>query len=301
MPNSRLRDRGLGLQADTGTQAVAKQLVPGMRRLLYVAAVLVLLAGLQLFVFTDRTAAYFAWTIRNPLAATFLGAAYWASAAFEWIAARQRIWANARVAVPAVLVFTVLTLAATLTHLGSFHLGDQFTFSANAVTWAWIAIYSLVPMIMMIIIALQIRAPGSDPPRSATLPNGIRGLLVWQAVVLLSLGTALYVVPTHAVSWWPWKLTPLLGQAIGAWLISLGIAAGHALLERDPRRLRPASVAYILLAVLLFIALARYPGSFRWSSAAGVIYLTFVATMLVTGLAGLAGWSPQAVTARSRP
>jgi hypothetical protein len=290
----------LSLQAEPGTKAVAKLLVPGMRRLLYVAAVLVFLAGLQLFVFADRTATFFALTIRNPLAATFLGAGYWASGALEWMAARQRIWANARIAVPAVLIFTLLTLAATLTHLGLFHFGDQFTFSANAVTWAWLAIYSLVPMMLMIILALQIRAPGSDPPRSATLPVGIRGLLFGQAVVLLSLGTALYVAPGYAVSWWPWNLTPLLGQAIGAWLISLGIAAGQAILERDPRRLRPASVAYILLAVLLFIALARYPGSFRWSSAAGVIYLTFVATTLVTGVAGLAGSRPQAVTARSR-
>ena len=66
----------------------------------YVAAVLVLLAGFQLFVFTDRTASYFAWTIRNPLAAAFLGAGYRASVAFEALAARQRIWANARIAVP---------------------------------------------------------------------------------------------------------------------------------------------------------------------------------------------------------
>ena len=91
-------------------RAAVKPLVPGMRRLLYVAAVLVLLAGFQLFVFTDRTASYFAWTIRNPLGAAFLGAGYWASVGFEAVAARQRIWANARIAVPTVLVFTVLTL-----------------------------------------------------------------------------------------------------------------------------------------------------------------------------------------------
>jgi hypothetical protein len=50
-----------------------------MRWLLLTAAALVLLAGLQLFVFTERTDTYFAWTIINPLAAAFLGAAYWAS------------------------------------------------------------------------------------------------------------------------------------------------------------------------------------------------------------------------------
>src|SRR5262252_5100975 len=89
-----------------------RQLVPGMRRLLYVAAVLVLLAGFQLFVFSQRTASYFAWTIANPLGAAFLGAGYWASVSIEALAARQRTWANARIAAPTVFVFTVLTLVA---------------------------------------------------------------------------------------------------------------------------------------------------------------------------------------------
>jgi hypothetical protein len=46
--------------------------------------------------------------------------------------------------------------------------------------------------------------------------------------------------------------------------------------------------------VLQFIALARYPGRFEWSSAAGVIYLAFLVMMLVTGGVALA-------RARSRP
>jgi hypothetical protein len=270
-----------------------KPLVPGMRALLYVAAVLVLLAGFQLFVFTDRTASYFAWTIRNPLAAAFLGGGYWASVSFETLAARQRIWANARIAVPTVLVFTVLTLVATLLHLDLFHLGGQFAIGTRIVTWAWIAIYCLVPLMMLIILVVQFAAPGGDPPRSVLLPGWVYGLLAGQAVVLLSLGVALFAAPEQAAPWWPWKLTPLLAQATGAWLISLGVAAAHSLAERDARRLLPASFSYVLLAVLQFIAVARYPGHFEWSSAGGVIYLAFLATMLATGGVGLARGRPR--------
>ena len=285
-------DAGQGAPGEPGV--AVKPLVPGMRRLLYVAAVLVLLAGFQLFVFTDRTASYFAWTIRNPLAAAFLGGAYWASVSFEALAARQRIWANARIAVPTVLVFTVLTLVATLLHLSLFHLGGQFAISTRIVTWTWIAIYTLVPVLMLIVLAVQLAAAGSDPPRSVLLPGWVYALLAVQAVVLLGLGVALFAAPGQAAPWWPWKLTPLLAQATGAWLISLGVAAAHALAERDARRLVPASFAYVLLAVLQLIALARYPGRFEWSSAAGVIYLAFLVTMLATGGVGLA-------RARSRP
>src|SRR5215472_4760322 len=258
-----------------------------MRGLLYVAAVLVLLAGFQLFVFTDSTARYFAWTIRNPLGAAFLGAGYWASFAFEALAARQRVWANARIAVPTVLVFTVLTLVATLLNLGQFHLGGQFAISTRAVTWAWIAIYTVVPLLMVIILAVQLRTPGGDPPRSAPLPGWVYALLAVQAVVLLGLGVALFAAPGQA-AWWPWKLTPLLAQATGAWLIGFGVAAAHELAERDAGRLVPASAGSVVLVVLQSIALARYPGRFEWSSAVGVIYLALLATMLITGGTGLA-------------
>src|SRR6516164_1344764 len=185
--------------------SAVKPLLPGMRRLLYVAAVLVFLAGCQLFIFSDRTASYFAWTMRNPMAAAFLGAGYWASVPFEALAARQRIWANARIAVPTVLVFTLLTLAATLAHLHLFHLGSHFAISTRFVTWAWLAIYITVPTLLVIIGIVQLRTPGADPPRSAPLPGWLCGLLAVQALGLLGLGVALFATSGQGAPWWPWK------------------------------------------------------------------------------------------------
>jgi hypothetical protein len=135
---------------------------------------------------------------------------------------------------------------------------------------------------------VQLRTPGGDPPRSAPLPGWVYGLLAVQAAALLGLGVALFAAPGQAAAWWPWKLTPLLAQATGAWLIGFGVAAAHELAERDARRLLPASAGSVVLVVLQLIALARYPGRFEWSSAVGVIYLALLATMLVTGGVGLA-------------
>jgi hypothetical protein len=267
---------------------VVKPLVPGVRWLLFSAAVLVLLAGFQLFVFTEQTDTHFAWTIVNPLAAAFLGAGYWASVAIEALAAKQPVWANARIAVPTVFVFTVLTLVATLLHLDKFHLGGSFPAGTRLVTWAWIAIYVLVPLLMLVVLVRQARTPGSDPPRMVLLPGWVYGALAVQAITLFGFGVALFAAPAQTAPLWPWPLTPLLAQATGAWLISLGVAAGQALLERDARRLRPAAVGYVLLAVLQSIAIARYPDQFHWGSAAGVIYLIYLAAIFVTGLAGLA-------------
>ncbi len=117
---------------------------------------------------------------------------------------------------------------------------------------------------------------------------------------MLGLGIALFAAPGQTAPLWPWKLTPMMAQATGAWLISLGVAAGHALLERDAHRLRPAAVGNILLVVLLSIALARYPHKYEWQSAAGVAYLIFLVSMLLTGVVGLARGLPRGVRHSTR-
>ena len=122
---------------------------PAMRRLLYVAALLVFLAGVQLFVFPLRTARYFAWTIDSPMTAVFLGASYWSAVGLEVGAARAARWSGARIAVPAVFVFTTVTLVVTLVHLESFHLDGDLPLTTRAVTWAWLAIYAVVPVLMV--------------------------------------------------------------------------------------------------------------------------------------------------------
>jgi hypothetical protein len=126
------------------------------------------------------------------------------------------------------------------------------------------------------------------------LPAWVYGLLAVQAPVLLGLGVALLATSGQGAGWWPWKLTPLLASAIGAWLIAFGVAAAQVLAERDARRALPVSVGSVVLAVLQLIALARYPSRFAWSSSVGVLYLVLLVSMLITGSVGLA-------RARTRP
>jgi hypothetical protein len=258
-----------------------------MRALLWVAGALVVLAGVQLFVFSERTATHFAWTIQPPLTAAFLGAAYWAAAAFEWSAARARSWAEARIAVPAVFVFTVLTLLATLLHLDKFHFGSSFGFATQFVTWAWVFIYTVVPVLMVVVWHRQQRAPGADPPRTHPFPWWLRALVGTQALLLLAVGVGLFAAPATTADWWPWSLTPLTARAIGAWSISLGVAAGHALWEHDAVRVRPAAYAYLAFAALETVALLRFADDGDWASVAGVVYLVLLVSSAITGVAAL--------------
>ncbi|HZJ50939.1 MAG TPA: hypothetical protein VFF07_08830 [Actinomycetota bacterium] len=51
-------------------------LTDAMRRLFVVTTALVIIIAVQLFVLTEQTESYFAWTIAVPLSAAWLGAGY---------------------------------------------------------------------------------------------------------------------------------------------------------------------------------------------------------------------------------
>jgi hypothetical protein len=254
-----------------------------MRVLLGVAGLLVFLAGVQLFVFPLRTDRYFSWTIAPPMTAVFLGASYWSALAFEWSAAAQRRWSDARIAIPTVFVFTALTLVATLIHVDKFHFGTAFGAGTRAVTWAWLAIYVLVPIIMVVLWVSQTRQPGTDAPRLRPLSTPVRLTISIQAVLLLGMGLALFISPLRAASWWPWALTPLTGRAIGAWCIGLGVAAAQARWENDVRRLQPAAFAFAAFGLLQSVSLLRHGGDLDWDRAPAWIYLAFVISAAVVG------------------
>jgi hypothetical protein len=256
-----------------------------MQRMLLIASALVFVAGFQLFVLSEWTDRFFAWTINPPLTAAFFGAAYWASFAMEFLASRRRVWAYARIAVPAVLIFTGLTLVVTLLHLGQFHLNDPNPITLGA-TWAWLIVYAIVPPVMAVLLFRQLQVPGVDPPRQSPLPTWVRAILLVHAVIMIPLGLALLIVPQATFGIWPWGLTELTGRAIGAWSLALGVAAAHATWENDWARVHVATMSYTVFGVFELIALARYTGQVDWSKPQSWIYVLFLLSVLVVGIYG---------------
>jgi hypothetical protein len=269
-----------------GGQEHARPLTTGMKLMLIVASTLVFLVGIQLFVLTEHTDRYFAWTVNPPLTAAALGGAYLASSVMELLASRQRTWAQARIAVPAVLMFTTLTLVTTFLHLDRFHLGHRFAVATQVVTWVWIAVYALVPVLMSILLVFQRRASGVEVPRRNSLPRWLRVILGLHAVVMFSLGLGLFLGPGATLALWPWMLTPLTARAIGAWLLGLGLAAAHATAENDWGRVAVATHSYVLLGVLEFVALIRYPNTVDWGRPATWVYVLFLVSVLLVGVYG---------------
>src|SRR5437667_7407909 len=269
--------------ASAGPSSEIRPVIAPMRWLLYAASSLVFLAGLQLSLLTEQTDTYFAWTIAPPLTAAFLGAAYWAAVPVELIAARETVWAKARVAVPAIWLFTILTLVATLVHFDRFHLSSPIA-SAQGAAWFWLAIYAGVPVAMLLIGWLQIRTPGGDPPRGPPAATWMRALVLGQGVGMLAFGVGLSAIPDIIAPSWPWPLTTLTARAIGAWLIGIGVAALHANRENDVSRIRPLAGGYTAFALLELVAIARSTGNVNWSAPAAWVHLAFLLSVLPLGL-----------------
>jgi len=121
-----------------------------LSRLFFTFGVLPLLfiAGVQLFILSEQTELYFAWTIPLPFTAAFMGAGYWAALANAFVIIREPSWDRTRVSIPAGLTATTLLLIATLLHLDAFHL-DSPAFITRFVTWVWIIVYVVTPPIFL--------------------------------------------------------------------------------------------------------------------------------------------------------
>src|SRR5205823_14649674 len=121
---------------------------------------LVFIAGVQLFVLSTRTDNSFAWTIKVPLTAAFLGAGYWGSFPMITWSLRVREWQRVRIVVILALVLTTFTLIATLWRLDQFHLGVGST-GGRIAGWAWLVVYVTIPILLVAAFIRQERAEGS--------------------------------------------------------------------------------------------------------------------------------------------
>lgn len=236
-----------------------KPSLPLTRGWLNFATVVEIVAILQLYVFAEATDRFFAWTIAVPLTAAYLGAGFGAGFILVFLYRNETLWANARLALPGVLVFTLLTLAATLLHLDRFHLRTSQDPIAVFFSWVWLIIYFIAPIVQALAIWQQLRASGDEPPRQHPLPTWLKAALGVHVALMLLIGVPLFLVPAAVSPLWPWALTPLTARAVSAWLVGIGVILAHALWENDWGRIRGGALAYAVYNLMQLIALVRFP------------------------------------------
>jgi len=252
-------------------------ILPGTRWLLRVFSLLTALAFVVLFALWASTEQYFAWTIQPPVTAAFLGAAYAAGCVLEILAVRAGTWTAVRIPYVTIAVFVVLTLLATVLHIDRFHFGSPGVVARSA-AWLWLAIYVVVPVLMVIMLVAQERRIGVNSDVTVAVPRFLSAALLAQGVLLLGLGAALYLVPSLQSVLWPWPLTPLTARAVAAWLVAFGLGAVLASRANDLGRLEISAWSYGLMAVLELVVVIRYMDLIRWTEPSAWGYLSLLAT-----------------------
>lgn len=266
----------------------------GTRRLLSAFALLTALATHQLLVLGGETNHYWAWTIQSEPTGAFLGSAYAAGFVLSVLALRQRSWERIRVAVTTVTVFTVLTLVATIAHSHKLHFTAAHA-EARAAAWFWLAVYLVVPAVGVTVVLRQGFIPRPATPARRPLPSWLRLLLAGQGAVLLGAGGVLFAAGLavhHTVQpiagFWPWPLTPLGAQVIGAWLVAFGMATALVLRDGDLARLRVPAVAYTVFGAFQLAVLATHSGQLD-ADASPWIYGAALVT--IVGVGGYGWWA----------
>ncbi|HEY7199942.1 MAG TPA: hypothetical protein VIC57_07015 [Candidatus Dormibacteraeota bacterium] len=263
-----------------GTVAKPPSHVQPLTRLSLWALLLLAVAnGLFLYLLPDQAATHYAWSIRPPINAAFMGAGYLAGVVAGGLAilAASR-WRSFRTLTPGFFALGVVMLAATVLH------ADRF-FWTYPPTWAWTAVYVLVPPAAAWLWWRQERTAGPPPP-AAPGTMLVRWLAWPLGVLMVAIGIVLLVAPAAAAAVWPWPITPLLARAFAAWhLLIGGILVWGAASFRQPNELPIPLLTVAAWSALLLPLPLLYGDSLRSGSAAIWVWVALHALLLVVSAA----------------
>jgi len=268
----------------TATKTDPQGLTPYSRFVLFgIVLPLLFIAGAQLFILSEQTETYFAWTFASPLSAAFMGAGYWSAMLHAYSGARASAWATVRTSMPAALTATTLLTVTTFLHLDKFHF-DSPLFITRFVTWVWIIVYVAVPFILLAAWVIQARLPGADVKGRNPLPAWMRGGFAILAGFALLSGLGLFIMPAAMSSVWPWEVTPLAARAISSWLTAFGMACAALTFENDIKHGAGTCSSLFAFCVLEMIVLTRYVSAVDWTKPLATGYVLFlILGILISG------------------
>ena len=256
-------------------------------RLFFTFGVLPLLfiAGVQLFILSEGTDLYFAWTIPLPFTAAFMGAGYWAALAHAIVIIRNPSWDRTRVSIPAGLTATTLLLIATILHISQFHLSSP-VFITWFVTWVWIIVYVVTPPIFLYFFIAQLRRARDDEEKQNPFSGWVRGGFYLLAAFGLITGVGLFFFPNSFMLLWPWPVPPLASRAVGTWMATFGVASASLAWENERGSGTGALASLLTFCFLQFVVIFRYPESIDFAKPLAWGYVIFLLIGVVASGAG---------------
>jgi hypothetical protein len=227
------------------------RVLPFTRRLSLFIAPFLLVAFVILYLFPTHTGRVWAWEIPSTMTSMVLASAYLGGAFFFLRVQRERQWHGIGTGFLAVTTFASLLGIATILHW------DKFLHTHLAF-WLWAGLYFTAPF-AVIGAWLANRRYAAPPAEGDVLLGRVeRGVVALVGLGALAQGLVMFLRPSAVIDLWPWPLTPLTCQVMGA-VFCLGCAGISA--WRDPRwssiRLM-LQVEVVMLALMLLAAVRAH-------------------------------------------
>jgi hypothetical protein len=208
---------------------------------------LALANGAYLYLLPADAFTNYAWAIKPPVNAAFIGAGFLAGTiATGLVVFATSRWRSLQTLPPALWVLATTLLAATIIH------NDKFKWDYPP-TWGWAVVYAGVPFAIPFLVARQRRDAEPEPPADPRL-RLLRLLSAVAGALLVAGAAALFLFPTDLAPHWPWALTPLLARAVAAWYAMIGTVLLSCAVQL--RRPSEAFIPYATLAAWSLLLLA---------------------------------------------
>lgn len=212
-----------------------------------------------LYPFPHDTARLFAWPIKPTIMPMILASVYIGGAYFFFRAATASQWHTVKGGFIPVGTFATLMGVATILHW------DKFSHS-HVAFWLWAGLYFTTPFLIFWVWWTNRRhdvpATSADP----LLPVRVSRVIAVLGALSVLTAIFLFLFPGRAVAIWPWTLTPLTAQVLGA-IFALGIAGLGAPTDRRWSSARILFQVAALMLALILIAGARATGELDPSNA----------------------------------
>lgn len=212
-----------------------------------------------LYPFPHDTARLFAWPIKPTIMPMILASVYIGGAYFFFRAATASQWHTVKGGFVPVGTFATLMGVATILHW------DKFSHS-HVAFWLWAGLYFTTPFLIFWVWWANRRhdvpATSADP----LLPVRVSRVIAVLGALSVLTAIFLFLFPGRAIAIWPWTLTPLTAQVLGA-IFALGIAGLGAPTDRRWSSARILFQVAALMLALILVAGARATGELDPSNA----------------------------------
>ncbi len=219
-------------------------------------------AFLILMTLSGMTDILFVWTIKPEINARLVGVMYGNALLLVGLGALQTKWANVRINMVVITLFSLMATALTFFYLKPFLAHPWYHLAY------WLTMYFVLFFAAPIVFLTHERKHGGRLPILIPLTGAARLVAGISLLASLVCGLVLLFRVDVANQFWPWNLPPLVGGLIGVLFVTHAAAYAWALWDGDWRRVRPmfwqappTGLLFMLLPLLHPADLRPYAGT----------------------------------------